>query len=196
MAIIEDGTGAGKQAKVDGINRLYVYSVTQTEEAHNTLEARAYHVTTGTINLTGASISGLLYLKNTHTSENITVESFSFYLGNTDGTATDNIIVKVVGSPTTGTLIDSGAAVTPRNKVIGSTTTMTATALKGAYGSTVTNGTTIMDTLFPSVGKKTVDCYMVIPPQETIAITVTPKGSNSDMDVQLSMVLFQGPTRL
>ena len=61
---IIDGTGTGAKVKVDSANRLHTHSVTEDLIEYAASQGDSYNINTGTINLTSATESALLYFKN------------------------------------------------------------------------------------------------------------------------------------
>jgi len=64
---IQDGTGTGARAEVDSKNRLHTFATSQTGATEAALNGDLYNINTETIELTSASASSLLYMKNTDT---------------------------------------------------------------------------------------------------------------------------------
>lgn len=187
---IFDGTGDGYYMKVDSQNRAYVNAVQQTQEDFYVREGHAYNINTGTINLTSGNESGLLYLLNSE-DEDLIVASYIYLLGNTTGgTTAEDHLIQVYKNPTTGTLISGGTDFVPVNRDFGSANTLTATVKKGAEGSTITNGTVAIESIFSSSGRQVVAVETVIPKGNAVAVSITPKATNSSMDVQLAMAVY------
>lgn len=81
---IEDGTGTGQQAKVNGRNEQTVFSI-QESEAQNAAElGDAYNINTGELTLSSSTSSGLLYFKNDEDTD-IIVEAIAFGLRDITG---------------------------------------------------------------------------------------------------------------
>lgn len=186
---LKDGTGKGYQAKVDINNRLEVSSITETISANKTHLGYSYNINTGTIALTSANESALLYLKNTGINP-IVITALFYLLGNSDGTG--DTLVQVIKNPTTGTLVSGGTTVTPINRHFSSSRALTATTKKGVEGSTITDGTVVIESIFNSVGRKTVSVGAIILTQgNSIAIEMTPPSGNGAMNVQMAIALYE-----
>ena len=187
---IEDNTGSCNGLKVDALNRAYVNAVDQTQADFYVRSGHSYNTNTGTINLTNGSESGILYMLNNE-DEDIVIPSFIYLLGNsTGGTSTEDIEVKIYKNPTGGTLISGGTDFVPVNRDFGSANTLGATVKKGAQGSTITGGTVALDSLFPSSGRQVVAVETILPKGASVAISVTPRSTNSSMNVQIAIAAY------
>jgi hypothetical protein len=78
MTFIEDGSGKGNLAKVNDENQLATNAVTVSRSDFEMERGNAYNYNTGTVNLTSANKSALLYMENTGTRD-IIITGF-FYL--------------------------------------------------------------------------------------------------------------------
>jgi hypothetical protein len=186
---IKDGAGSGLSAKVSKEQRLHTLSVSETIAAHHAFDGHAYNFNTGTINLTSANKSALAYIKNNE-DDPLVITGFFYLLGNTDGTG--DTLVQIERNPTGGTLISGGTAQAPVNRDFGSNNTLTADALKGAEGSTLTGGTVAIESIFSGVGRQAVIVgAIVLRKGNSVGITITPPASTTDMDVQLAMALYK-----
>lgn len=190
---INDGTGSGRGVKVDNLNRMRTYSVTKPEEEVATLSGNKYNLNTGDITLTSANASGVFYLKNNDDNGDIVIQTFIFLIGNTTGgTAGSDFVVDIYRNPTTGTLISGASAVEMnQNANFGSAKTLTVDAYKGAEGNTVTNGNRIISSRIASSGRHVISVGSFnIPKGSTVAVTITPKTSNTNCIVQLGISCF------
>lgn len=188
--IIKDGTGSGNSAQVTPSNKLQTLTVTEDISAHHCFEEEAYNVNTGTISLTSAGESGVLYFKNLE-DEEIIISAFFYLLGTNTGGSGDTL-VQVHRNPTGGTLISGGTAIIPVNRNFGSSRTLNVTALKGAEGLTLSGGSVVIESLFPSVGRQVISVGAIILPRgSSIAITITPATSTTAQDVQMAMSLYR-----
>ena len=79
--MIMDGTGKGYQAQVDEKNRLRVLAVGKTIAEDAAKAGDSYNINTGTITLTSASESGVLYLKNNGDND-VIVAQVGYLFGN------------------------------------------------------------------------------------------------------------------
>jgi hypothetical protein len=132
-----------------------------------------------------------MYMKNTGTKD-IIISWFFYLLWNTTGwTATSDILVQVEKNPTGWTLIDSWTAATPVNRNFGYSDNAAVTAKTWAEADTSTWGTVAIESLFSGVGRQSVLVPVVLRPNSSVALTVTPKTSNTNMDVQLAIAFYE-----
>jgi hypothetical protein len=186
---ILDGTGKGYLAKVDENNRLSTDSLTVDESVNATYGGMAYNVNTGTINLTSGNPSALLYMRNDSDSD-IIITAFFYLLGTSTG-GTGDWAVDVYRNPTAGTLVSAGTDFTAVNRDFGSANELDATIKKGAEGSTLTDGTIVIQSLFPSSGRQTVAVgAIVISSGNSIGFIVDPPSGNTSANVQMAFSCF------
>lgn len=187
---IEDGTGASYRAKVSDQYRLLTESLTTDESVSQTFEGRAYNVNTGSITLTSANASGVLYMLNTGSTD-IVITSLIYLLGTSTG-GSGNINVKVYRNPTAGTLISGGTSFAAVNRDFGSANTLSATIKKGAEGQTVTDGSIVTESLFTSVGRQVIAVgALVLRPGNSIALVITPQTGNTSMVTQWAFSCYE-----
>ena len=186
---LRDGTGKGTLAEVTSSNKLMTLGVTETISAHHAFEGDAYNVNTGTINLTSANKSALLYFKNLE-DEDIVITALFYLLGNSDGSG--DTLVQVERNPTGGSITTAGTSFVPVNRNFGSNKTLNVTCEKGAEADTLTGGTVAIESVFNAVGRKVLSVgAIVLPRGSAIGVTVTPPASNTDMDVQIAMSCYK-----
>jgi hypothetical protein len=193
MAIIEDGA-TGKTARVNSDNTLAVHSITISEAEHATDLGQSYNVNTGTIVLTTAGVSGVLYFKNNE-NINIHVDHIVILLGNTTGgLTTDSTTIKVLSNPTAGTVI-SGAtdADMIQNRNIGASSTLEADVYKGAEGDTFTDGEELVGSLLTPGTRAAFVLDITIPKGKSIGVTIEPNDSNTSMKVMAALVCHIEP---
>ena len=187
---IEDNTGNCFGMKVDSLNRAYVNAVDQTQPDFYVGQGHSYNINTSTITLTDGTESALLYMLNNE-DEDLIIPSFIYLVGNsTGGTSTEDIEVKIYKNPTGGTLISGGTDFVPVNRDFGSANTLGATVKKGAQGSTITGGTVAIDSLFSGSGRQIVAVETILPKGASVAISVTPRSTNSSMNVQIAIAAY------
>jgi len=188
---IQDGTGSGSRAEVDTKNRLHTFSISESGATEAALDGNLYNVNTETLTLTSGNASSLLYMKNTN--DHPWVMTRLFYNAGTSTGGTGDFLVELVANPTTGTLITGGTATTPHNLNFGSSQVLTATALKGTEGSTITDGTVRVSTIIPSSGTRVLIAFdsIVIPAGASFAVRVTPQSGNTSMDIQVGANLHR-----
>ena len=188
---IQDGTGSGYRAKVDVNNHLHTRAVSESGGTEAALVGDLYNINTETLNLTSANASSLLYLKNTDTGPWIVNRVF-YNAGPSTGGSGD-FLAEVLANPSTGTLISGGTALPAHNLNFGSSKELTGTVLKGAEGSTITNGTVRVSTIIPVAGTRVLIGFdsIVLEPGSSIAVRVTPQTGNTSMDIQVGFNLYR-----
>lgn len=184
--IINDGKGTGYQAEVDEYNRLQTLSVSLDASQRSAIDGETYNINTGTINLTTANESALLYLKNTGATD-LHLTSIGYLLGNSTGGSGDTLMT-VKRNPTAGTVVSGATSVDINvNKNFGSTKTLSVNAYKGAEGNTITGGGDAYYSLLPGVSRSYVinTGTLVIPQGSSISVSMTPPTGNTSVDVQV-----------
>ena len=188
---IQDGTGSGSRAKVDSSNHLHTRSVSESGGTDAAIEGNLFNVNTETVVLTSASASSLVYMKNTDTVPWIVNRVFYNAGPSTGGTG--DFLAEVIANPTAGTLISGGTTLTPHNLNFGSSKELVGTVLKGAEGSTITNGTVRVSTIIPVAGTRVLISFdsIVLDVGSSIAVRITPQTSNTSMDIQVGFNLYR-----
>lgn len=187
---IVDGLGRGFVAEVNSENKFQVNSVNEEQSVFETFRGRSYNINTGTISLTSTSESALLYVKNDSSTDDLVLTAAIYLLGYTQGTTGEHR-VRLVRNPSAGTLISSGTAISATNRDHGSANVLSATLKKGAEGSTVTDGVTTVDSLFPSSGRYVIGLgALVLRPGNSIVTAVTPRTGTTSMNVQMAFSCF------
>lgn len=191
MFILKSGS-SGNTAEVDSKNRVQAFSTSQTESTARAIEGDSYNINTGTITLTSANASSLLYLKNTDTVDWIVARVF--YNAETSTGGSGGWLAEVDANPTGGTLLTGGTAFEPVNFNFGSAKTLTSTCLKGAEGDTATGGTQgAISTIVPSSGTRVLIPFdsVILKPGSSLSITITPPTGNTSMDIQVGVNLHR-----
>ena len=191
MVIINDGTGTGRTAKVCADNRLSVESVNTEAGAEASQIGDAYNINTGTIALTTANESAVMYVKNNE-DQDLVVTTIVFLLGNSTA-GTGDLELAVFSNPTVGTVVSDASNVDMKhNKNFGSNKTLTADAFKGAEGKTLTDGTVAFRSLLAGGARVYLIATgdIILPKGSSIGIKITPQTSNSAMDVQVALATF------
>lgn len=194
----EEIQGIGKQGA--GVNRMgvteekraMVDAVSQTVEEHAAEEGRSFNVNTGTITLTTANKSALLYMKNTG-SVDLIIPTVGYLIGNSTG-GTGDLIPEIILNPTTGTIVSDETAVEMNvNKNAGSSKVLSVDAYKGTEGKTLTNGTMAYGSLLAGAARGYVigTGNIILPAGSSIGINVTPQSSNSNMDIQIFFAVIE-----
>ncbi len=193
MAIIEDGA-TGKTARVNLDNSLAVHSVTISEAEHATDLGQSYNINSGTVTLTSAGVSGVLYFKNNE-NINVHIDTIVVLLGNTTGgVTTDSTEIKVLSNPTTGTVI-SGAtdADIVQNRNIGASSALAADVYKGAEGLTFTDGEELVASLLSPGSRAPFVLDITVPKGKAVGVTIEPNDSNTNMKVMVALVCHIEP---
>lgn len=173
MAIIEDGTGTKKAAKVDTSNRLEVSAVTTAVTLSQTLNDTAWNINTGDIALTDGTESACLYFKNTNATKNFILPTFAVGIGALSGTVSNPAVVTLVKNPTTGTIIDNTTDCDMiQNRNFGNSDTLQGLSYKGAQGYTLTDGSDIAQFYQNGNGRLFATIDFVIPPQKSCGINI------------------------
>jgi hypothetical protein len=188
FTIIKDGL-TGSTTKVTADNLLQVQARTETQEDHEVELGNAFNLNTGDVSLTGVASSSLLYIKNTSSTQTIVIPASIWLLAETDGTF-GSWLAEVIANPTGGTLISTATALTPVNRRIGDSGILPATAYLGSYGLTATGGTTVYSSRFNSNGRFVVAVKLELPPQQSLALRITPPGSTTAAKVQLALAPY------
>jgi hypothetical protein len=159
--IIKDGSGTGATAKVNAENRLDVESVTRSLTQHiNELYEKHFSVTFEAIDPTGAD-DYFFYFKNTGT-KNIHMTKFRFK---------SSVIGTVEIHHVTGTA-SAITAVTPANRFIGSSKTITADVGTSVDFTGLTSSAVLIRLTLDVADKDYVDdapSHIIIPPGQAIA---------------------------
>lgn len=148
----------------------------------------AYNFNTGTITLTSGSASGVAYIKNNE-DHNLIISAYFYLLGSsTGGAATEDHLVQIIRNPTS---VSFSTVQAPVNRNFGSFNTLAGDFFKGAEGATITGGTVAIESLFNSEGRKALNVgAVVIEKGNSCAIEITPKASNTSMDVQFAIAMY------
>ena len=188
---IKDGAGTGYTAKVDSKNRLHSFSTTESGGTEAAVSGDLYNVNTETISLTSANASALVYMKNTDIVP--WVYNRVFYNAGPSTGGSGDFLAEVIANPTAGTLISAGATLTPHNLNFGSSKELTATTLKGAEGSTITDGTVRVSTIIPAAGTRVLIAFdsIILEPGSSIAVRITPQTGNTAMNIQVGFNLYR-----
>lgn len=186
---IEDGTGAGYTAKVDGNKRVHTQSTTETESLHSAEIGDAYNVSSGDISFTADGT--LLYIKNLE-DQDLIVEAIA--LGNDGGgTYTSSLrpSIEIVRNPTAGDLITDATAVDYNvNRNFGSSKTLTSNSYKGKSGGTITGGANLGKFQTSTAGRDFFAINMVLPKGSSIAVRVINGLASGTVVMYCAAVIF------
>lgn len=187
---IEDGTGKGFTAQIDGANRIHTLSTTITGAQDATDRGDSYNINSGLVTLTDATEQGILYVKNDETRD-LHITSIVAILGpSTGGSATDTTRVRIYKNPTAGTLISTATpADTSSNRNFGSSLTLDVDAFKGDGSATVTDGTVHIESLISPGNRVVFNIDEVLAKGDTIAVTYEPNDSNTSMKTMAALIV-------
>jgi hypothetical protein len=188
--VLKDGK-TGNTAEVDTNNKLKTFSTSQPEETTSALEGDTFTINTGDITLTTASESGVFFVENTDIVPWILTRLF-FNVG-TSTSGTGHWRLRILKNVSAGTLVSAGTAVTPQNLNFGQAKTLTSTSLKGVEGSTVTDGTEVINSIVPTDAIRVLisDNPIIVEPGSTYTVAITPQASNTSFLVQTGLVLIR-----
>lgn len=145
---IKNGGGGGYDigAHVDGDYNLHTLAIVKQIGRDAVRKGNAYNINTGTIGLTSATESAVLYFKNDEPPSNgesgYIIEALAIGIDD-EGTTTGMSTITLVRNPTGGTIVSGASAVSMKqNRNFGSSNELSSTTLayKGAEGNTLTGG--------------------------------------------------------
>lgn len=175
---IQDGTGKGYSARIDDEGRLFTRTTSESEIQHSVLSARAFNVNTEFLTISSSGENALLYVKNNENT-NLVVAAWFIGTGIAGGSNTEASLMRVYTNPTGGTLIASASAVTPVNRLIGSSQTVDVDVYKGGDGYTIT-GQGSTPVLYQTQGNNSRnfgEVYIALPKGSSLAVTYEPNGA-------------------
>jgi len=194
---ILDGKGSGKEAGVDSRNRLITATISESESNNATFQGTKYNVNTGTVTLTSAAKTSILYLKNNEESD-VVIDALIYNIGVTSGGSGD-IHVDIIRNPTAGAIVTNANNVAigtgpEANLNFGSSRTLTADMFVGATGESVlTDGDEIIKTINPTpTGRIFISPGggFLIPKGKSVGINYTPPVGNTSQEVQFAFNLY------
>jgi len=184
MTIINDGTGKGNNAKVDGNNRLHIQGTTENEAQHAVEDGDAYNINSGSITLSAAGT--LLYIKNNE-DQDMVVSAVA--VGTGTGTTSDIGEITIERNITGGDLISDATAVAMnQNRNFGSSKTLTADVFAGKSGGTSTGGNDIILFYHGTSSRLFATIDMVVPKGNSIAVTYDPKLSSGNVKAYCAVI--------
>jgi hypothetical protein len=160
--IIKDGNGTGKTVAVNTENRLDVESVSRSIDQHiNELYEKYFSLPFDAIDPTGAD-DYFFYLKNTGT-KNLHITDFRIR-----STVAGTVEIRAVSGTAS-----SGTTVTPVNRTIGSTNTLSATIETGVDITGLTDEGVLFYHRLDTAGEAEhlkISAHIIIPPGQAIAL--------------------------
>lgn len=189
MTVIRDpNTGNGQH--VDSDKRAHVNAVTITEDQDALAIGDSYNINTGTITLTDAVDTPVLFIQNNSVKE-LVVHAIAVGLSaSTGGTGNQQPIITIVSNPTAGTIVSNATAVDMKvNRNLGSSLTGTSIlAYKGATGNTMTDGDDLGIFYQTANGRLYATINLRIPAGSSIGVKIQPSTSNTSMSCYAAAV--------
>ena len=175
---IEDGTGSGFSVKVDGDNRLFSRSITETEFDHAVRNGVSFNVNTEFISITGSSETPIMYLKSNEDSD-VILSAWFIGTDNASGTPSRSGLMRVYFNPTAGSIISSGTDVTPVNRQGGSSNTIDLDVKSGGDGFTATgyDSTPILYQTQGASARAFGNVQLALKKGSSVVITYLPNGA-------------------
>ena len=189
--VIKSGE-SGNTLTIDSKNRAQAFSTSQTNSTSAAIDGDSYNINTGTINLTSANKSALLYLKNTDVVRWTVARVF--YNAEVSVGGSGGWLAEVLANPTGGTLLTGGTAFDPVNFNFGSSKQLVSICSKGIDGDTATGGIQdAVSTIIPSDGTRVLIPFdsVILEPGSSLAIAITPPIGNTSMNVQCGVNLYR-----
>lgn len=177
-------------AGVNSRNQLNVAATSEPQEVVEALNGGAFIITTGSVNLTSANLSMLIYIKNT---EDISwvLNGISGTFGATNGTGDSTAQFTI--NPTAGTLISAGTDLNPANLNFGSSKSLGGVFKLGGEAFTITNGLAAAPALVPEgVSVRAFPARpVIIAPGSGLAVGITPPTGNTSMNIQIQLPIHR-----
>lgn len=190
---IVDATGNSYGLEIDSKNRAATFSVTQGEESNAAIEGNSYNINTGIINLTSASKSATVYVKNTGDND-LVIPSIFYLIGNSTGGSGD-MLWTVLRNPSTGTIVSGATAVEMPgvNRNFGSNKTLSADIYVGAEANTFTNGDKVIESIINQSATRAALGVgsIIIPKGSSIGVDVTPATGNTSVNIEVAFSIYE-----
>ena len=186
---IKDGKGRGFLAQVNEDQDLVTRSISVEQRLKATLDGNYYEATTGKVTLANATETGLIYLKNTHTTMSMVIDRVFWDVWASTGGAGGGTLryykdVTVVG----------GTAITPNITLYGQPNAAQGTFLKSV---TSLSGTEWWTGLLEASTSIALDeGRIVLPKNATHLISVAAPAGNTSMDVSINVAFYYFNTDL
>ena len=192
MSFIEiiDGSGDEYRAKVDSRNRMFTDSISRSQLEYAVLTGNGYNVSTGSMTLTSDGNSAVGYFKYTG-SATVIIKEILVILGASNGTG--NGVITLLKNPTAGTIVDNALPVaSASNRDFGSSTSLEATAYKGAEGYTFTDGETFAVTSRDNTSQVVAfdAAPIVLRKGNSIGIKYTPPSGNTSQSIVVAGTIY------
>lgn len=176
---IQDGTGTKLKLKVTNANRALVQSVVITEEDDAITRGEGYQIASGTQSFTGATETGILYIKN-NDDRDFVLDRAVLILGSAVGAgSTDDWTFTVLRNPTAGTTITNESNAGISNSNHGSANMPSVDAYKGSEGDTITDGSGAAQPIKQSIDRIILPLGRRLPKGTTIGFRITPPAGTT-----------------
>jgi hypothetical protein len=186
--MLRDGNGTGYLAKVNGNNRLYVQSVSISEDEQATKIGNSYNINTGVITLTDSVDTPIMYVKNNE-AQSLHITAIAVGVSPSTGGSGGINKITVTRNPTAGTIVSNATAVDINsNRNFGNASTLDVTAYKGATGNTMTDGEDHLILFQTSNGRLFATIDEIIPKGSSLGIKFDPVPSNTSIDVYAALI--------
>ena len=179
----------GEPVRVKPRNQLDVAATTESREVTEALHGNTFLATTGSVLLTSANYSHLLYIKNNEQIRWI-INAISGTFGATDGAG--DVFMQFTINPTGGTLL-SATEFAPANLNFGSPNILTGDFRIGGEGGTVSGGFSAAPTLIPEGVplRRFPGRPIILAPGSSMAIGIKPATGNTGMNIQIQVPLYR-----
>ena len=183
-------SSTGYIAEVNSSKRLQTRSVTVSEQQQRSIDGYGFNLNTGTIALTSANESAVMYVKYTGT-KTLHVQSVAVGVGKL-GVSSDPVLVKMYRNPTNGTIVTNAVAgVQFENRNFGTATQLTSDFYKGVKGDTLTGGDLIAQFYANQSNRLFADIDFILPPQTSIGISLTPNDDGTGGNVYVALICHE-----
>jgi hypothetical protein len=188
--IIEDGTGKGFSAKVDGTNRLEVRSVTEDAALEGAINGETYVIGTPFLTQINDSANGVLYFKFDE-DVSLFTKTFSSQARWASGATFQNYLVNVYKNVNESSLTGTWVNFNPLNTNFGSADQISGTfkygSPSGAGG--FTGLTPSFQLAFPVNVYNQISANLIFPKGVGILLAITPPSGNVQMPVSFSLTV-------
>ena len=188
---INDGSGAGNNAKVDSQKRLHTSTVSRTERNGAIAKGDAFLFGSTVIDLTDATNTPVLYIKNT-SDKDLEISNIFLSIGDsTGGTGSGYFTVWKNADDTSG-IVTTGTPCPVTNMDIGSAEPFVGDAYIGATGETFTGSTGLHTTIMqPSITNIIdVDIPFKLAKGQNLVFSVQPPTGNTSFEVMLAVTVY------
>lgn len=192
MAVFEDGTGSGYNAKVNKENRVLTFADSVPSGAVASLDSRMWSIASGDITLTSDSESACLYLRYTG-SDKLLIQRLIYQYESSTGGSGDTLL-NFYKNPTQGTIVSNASDATVANRNFsGVSSSLLGNQFKGAQGNTFTDGTVIGTTRNGSgfYSNDLSSFPFVLEKGNSIGFGVQPPAGNTSQLVRVFLVVYE-----